>query len=204
MEKFIYVKKKGMTSYISEDGTVSGVTVLEYQKTFVIHGAHENDSDFTGVVVGNTELKENKVKSSVAGFFKKHGVAALKHTESIPLKFETEDGKTQLGIEQFVVGDTVNVSGKSIGRGFTGTIKRHNFRRGPKTHGSKSYRQPGSIGGGTTPGRVLPGKKMAGQSGNINVTISNLEIVMIDNEKGLLFIIGSVPGKKDNILKLYR
>ena len=107
-----------------------------------------------------------------------------------------------LNTEIFNVGNYVNIQGKSIGKGFTGLQKRHNFTRGPMTHGSKNHRAPGSIGMGTTPGRVLPGKKMAGQLGNKKTTIKKLKIIQINPEENLLVIKGSIPGKPGNLLKI--
>ena len=203
MKKFIFAKKRGMTSFFTENGNVVGVTVLEYQDTHVYQGAHSNDSFFNGLVVGGVPLKETKCSASKRGFFKKHNTSPVKYLEAIPLSLDDSD-QSLLGLDQFGEGDNVNVSAISSGKGFAGTIKRHNFRRGNKTHGSKSYRQPGSIGGGTTPGRVLPGKKMAGRLGSQKVTIKNLSIVFIDNEKGLLFIKGSIPGKKNGLVQLFQ
>jgi large subunit ribosomal protein L3 len=100
------------------------------------------------------------------------------------------------------VGQKVKVTGKSIGKGFAGNQKRNNFSRGPMTHGSKNHRAPGSIGAGSTPGRVYPGKKMAGQMGNKTVTIKNSEILFINPEENILVLKGSLPGKKNSVLKI--
>jgi large subunit ribosomal protein L3 len=105
-------------------------------------------------------------------------------------------------IDLSVFNDTlkVDVTGKSIGKGFQGTVKRHNFSRGPMSHGSKNHREPGSIGAGTTPGRVIKGKKMAGNMGNENVTVTKLKVVKIDLEKNLLLVRGSVPGPEGKLV----
>jgi large subunit ribosomal protein L3 len=102
----------------------------------------------------------------------------------------------------FQPGQLVNIQGKTIGKGFSGLQKRHNFTRGPMTHGSKNHRAPGSIGMGTTPGRVLPGKKMAGQLGNKIVTIKKLKIIQINSKENILVVKGSVPGKPGNLLSI--
>jgi large subunit ribosomal protein L3 len=107
-----------------------------------------------------------------------------------------------LGVEGFSKGQKIRVTGKSIGKGFAGNQKRHNFSRGPMTHGSKNHRLPGSIGAGSTPGRVYPGKKMAGQLGNKNVTLKNTEVLYINAEENILVLKGSVPGKKNTVLKI--
>merc|ERR1711937_707326 len=105
-------------------------------------------------------------------------------------------------LETFSVGQKVRVTGKSIGKGFAGNQKRHNFSRGPMTHGSKNHRLPGSIGAGSTPGRVYPGKKMAGRLGGQNVTLKNTEILFVNTEENILVVKGSVPGKKNTLLKI--
>jgi large subunit ribosomal protein L3 len=107
-----------------------------------------------------------------------------------------------LNVESFVAGQLINVTGKSIGKGFSGLQKRYNFARGPMTHGSKNHRAPGSIGMGTSPGRVLPGKKMAGQLGNKMTNIKKLKIVQVNNDENILVIKGAVPGKPGNLLSI--
>merc|ERR1711997_13693 len=107
-----------------------------------------------------------------------------------------------LNVESFAVGQLINVTGKSIGKGFSGLQKRHNFARGPMTHGSKNHRAPGSIGMGTSPGRVLPGKKMAGQLGNKITNIKKLKIIQVNSAENILVVHGSVPGKPGNLLNI--
>ena len=111
---------------------------------------------------------------------------------------------TTLSVETFNTGDTVAITGKTIGKGFAGTVKRHNFTRGPMTHGSKNHREPGSIGMGTTPGRVYPGKRMAGRLGGKKTTIKNLQVVLINPENNLLVVKGAVPGKVGNLLSIQK
>ena len=116
----------------------------------------------------------------------------------------TEDftiGQT-IDVGTFTEGQFVDISGKSIGKGFTGNMKRHNYSRGPMSHGSKNHREPGSIGQGSTPGRVFPGKKMAGKLGDQQITVSNLKILKIDTKEHLLIVKGAVPGKPGNLLSI--
>ena len=115
-----------------------------------------------------------------------------------------QDPKVGMSIEvdTFKVGDFVSIRGKTIGKGFSGTVKRHNFTRGPMTHGSKNHREPGSIGQGTTPGRVYPGKKMAGRLGGKYTTIKNLEVIHINKDNNLLVVKGAVPGKIGNLISI--
>ena len=105
-------------------------------------------------------------------------------------------------VDTFSIGQKVRVTGKSIGKGFAGNQKRHNFSRGPMTHGSKNHRLPGSVGAGSTPGRVYPGKKMAGQLGSKTVTIKNSEVLFVSDSENILVLKGALPGKKENILKI--
>jgi large subunit ribosomal protein L3 len=107
-----------------------------------------------------------------------------------------------LKVDTFSAGQLVNIRGKSIGKGFSGLQKRHNFTRGPMTHGSKNHRLPGSIGMGTTPGRVLPGKKMAGQLGNKMITVKKLKVIQTNADENILVVKGSVPGKPGNLLSI--
>ena len=135
----------------------------------------------------------------------------LRKIGSPPLKYLKEyrvesSPSTPLGsvlsVDLFNIGDKISVTGKTIGKGFAGTVKRHNFTRGPMTHGSKNHREPGSIGMGTTPGRVYPGKRMAGRLGGKHTTIKNLQIVLINLENNLLVVKGAIPGKLGNLLSI--
>ena len=134
-----------------------------------------------------------------------------KKSNSSPVKYLKEYKNTSLqaaslgtiiSVNLFNIGDTVSITGKTTGKGFAGTIKKHNFTRGPMTHGSKNHREPGSIGMGTTPGRVYPGKKMAGRLGGKQRTIKNLPIIITNPESNLLVIKGAVPGKVGNLLSI--
>ena len=137
------------------------------------------------------------------GHLQKSNIQPLKYLKEFRLDNleEFEVGQT-LNVDLLSAGQLVNVTGKSIGKGFSGLQKRHNFTRGPMTHGSKNHRAPGSIGMGTTPGRVLPGKKMAGQLGNKITTIKKLKVIQINLEENILIIKGSVPGKPGNLLTI--
>ena len=137
------------------------------------------------------------------GHLQKSNIQPLKYLKEFRLNGEDEFQIGQiLNVDSFLPGQLVNIQGKSIGKGFSGLQKRHNFARGPMTHGSKNHRAPGSIGMGTTPGRVLPGKKMAGQLGNKILTIRKLKIIQINSEENILVIKGSVPGKPGNLLSI--
>ncbi|MDA1353012.1 MAG: 50S ribosomal protein L3 [bacterium] len=202
-KKFLLGKKIGMTSLITEDGEVIPVTVIEAGPCKVVKIQTPERDGYSSVLLGFVSIDEKKVSKPLQGFFKKQKVGAYR----ILSEFRTDE---QHGVEvgqdisatTFEPQTKVNVRGRTIGRGFAGTIKRWNFRRGPMTHGSKSHRITGSIGAGTTPGRVLKGKKMAGRYGNDNVTIRNLAVVKVDASKNLLFVKGAVPGKRNGILEI--
>ena len=133
----------------------------------------------------------------------KSGKELLKHLKEYRVEESStyEIGK-QITVENFEVGQKVDISGKSMGRGFAGYQKRHGFSRGPMSHGSKNHRAPGSTGAGTTPGRIYPGKRMAGRYGGKKVTTKGLLVLKVDNQKNLLVVKGSVPGKPGSILNI--
>ena len=137
------------------------------------------------------------------GHLAKAGVTPKRHLQEY--KISSPDGfelGQQVAADIFAVGQVVDVTGTSIGRGFAGYQKRHNFRRGPMAHGSKNHRAPGSTGAGTTPGRIYPGKRMAGRMGTAQVTIRKLTVIRVDAERGLLLIKGAVPGKPGSLLNI--
>merc|ERR1712183_218757 len=151
--------------------------------------------------MGNTSSK--LLTQSELGHLQKSEIQPLKYLKEFRInnvtKFEIGDN---LNIGLFSINQLVNIKGKTIGKGFSGLQKRHNFTRGPMTHGSKNHRAPGSIGMGTTPGRVLPGKKMTGQLGNKFTTIKKLRVIQLDLQKNILVVNGSVPGKPGSLLSI--
>lgn len=189
-------KKLGMTQIFDKGGSVVPVTIVEAGPCYV---TSKND-DKNVVQVGFGRSK--KLSKPKTGHLKK---ASIELPLSRLKEFKTADAsKLTLGQEIkadiFKEGDLVNVSGLSIGKGFAGTVKRHHFRRSPMSHGSKSHRIPGSIGAGTTPGRVYKGKKLGGRMGGENVTVKNLKIVSVDAANNLVFLRGAVPGVEGSAL----
>jgi len=199
MKKVLICKKLGMTEYIGKNGKLSPVTVLEPIPTILVEKKSVEKDGYQAIKIayGNTKEKKKCNKPHI-GQFKKRSLDVYKSFCEFRVEavegFEIGKG---LALSQFEENEEVSVSGKTKGRGFTGTIKRWNFQRGPMTHGSKSHRITGSIGGGTTPGRVLKGKKMAGHYGNEKVTISGLKIIKIDNDKNIILVSGAVPGHQN-------
>jgi large subunit ribosomal protein L3 len=158
---------------------------------------------YDSIQIGYGNVSSKSLTQPELGHLQKSNIQPLKYLKEFRVN---ETDKFEIGqvlnVESFSPGQLVNIRGKSIGKGFSGLQKRHNFSRGPMTHGSKNHREPGSIGMGTTPGRVLPGKKMAGQLGNKITTIKKLKVIQINSEENILVIKGSVPGKPGNLLSI--
>nr|QUE29986.1 ribosomal protein L3 [Erythrocladia irregularis] len=193
-----------MTQIFDDSGLVVPVTIIQAGPCVITQIKSIKNDGYSAVQVGYKEVQEKHLTQPNIGHLKKAGAPPLKYlTETKVLDTTNLTLGQVLTVENLKIGQKVKISGKSIGRGFTGNQKRHNFTRGPMSHGSKNHRLPGSIGAGTTPGRVIPGKKMAGQMGNKQISIKNLKIIHIDAENNLLVLKGSVPGKTGNILKIY-
>lgn len=196
--------KLGMTQiFDQESGIAIPVTVVQAGPCTITQ-VKTNDTDgYNAIQVGYLSVTEKALTKPQLGHLAKAEATPLRHLK----EYRVNDATTyQLGenlnADVFNVGDLVDVAGTSMGRGFAGYQKRHNFRRGSMTHGSKNHRLPGSTGAGTTPGRVYPGKKMAGQYGNKKVTVRHLQVVQVDPERNLLLIKGAVPGKAGGLLSI--
>jgi len=201
MKKAIIAQKIGMTQVFSETGNLIPVTVLEAGPCVVVQKKTVENDGYSAIQVGFGTKKESRVNKPEAGHLAKAGLTTVK----VLKEFRLEDAASfevgaEIKADVFAAGERVDVSGVSKGKGYAGVIKRHGFHRGPETHGSKSHRVTGSMSSATTPGRVKKGKRMAGQMGNVNVTVQNLEIVSADAEKNLILIKGAVPGPKGSIL----
>nr|QUE29206.1 ribosomal protein L3 [Erythrotrichia welwitschii] len=192
-----------MTQIFDENGLVIPVTIIQAGPCMITQVKSTEKHGYSSIQIGYSEVDEKKLKRPNLGHLKKNGCPPFRYLTEARLTDTTnvEVGKI-ISVKDLSIGEKVKVSGSSIGKGFAGNQKRHNFTRGPMSHGSKNHRQPGSIGAGTTPGRVIPGKKMAGQLGNKNISIKNLKIVYIDNDNNLLVLKGNVPGKSGNLLKI--
>lgn len=196
--------KLGMTQiFDQESGIAIPVTVIQAGPCTVTQIKTKQTDGYNAVQLGYGEVKPKALNKPELGHLAKSDAPTLRHLKEYRLD---DTSQYQLGTtiqaDLFEVGQLVDVSGKSIGRGFTGYQKRHNFKRGPMSHGSKNHRLPGSTGAGTTPGRVYPGKKMAGQHGDKKVTIRKLAVVQIDPERNILLIKGAVPGKPGALLNI--
>ncbi|MEO0490531.1 MAG: 50S ribosomal protein L3 [Cyanobacteria bacterium J06659_2] len=195
--------KLGMTQIFDEAGNSVPVTVVQAGPCSITQVKTKQTDGYFAVQIGYGEVAEKALSKPELGHLSKAGVSPMRHLREYPIgEAETFELGRQLTAEIFESGQLVDVTGTSIGRGFAGYQKRHNFRRGPMAHGSKNHRSPGSTGAGTTPGRIYPGKKMAGRMGGERVTIRKLKVVRVDAERNLLLIRGAVPGKPGGVVSI--
>lgn len=195
--------KLGMTQVFDEAGKAIPVTVVQAGSCTVTQIKTKQTDGYEAIQLGYREVKPKALNKPELGHLAKSSAPPLRHLREYRLN-NTNDFTIgqQIKADIFTPGQTVDVVGTSIGRGFAGYQKRHNFGRGPMSHGSKNHRAPGSIGAGTTPGRVYPGKRMAGRLGGKRVTIRKLTVVRVDPERNLLLIKGAVPGKPGALLSI--
>ena len=195
-------KKIGMTQIFREDGRVVPVTVIEAGPCVVTQVKTLESDGYEAVQLGFGDVKRRNKPQ--AGHLKNSKLSRYLREVSTDDTSEYEVGQT-IGVDIFEAGEKIDVIGKSKGRGFAGVMKRWNFGGGPRTHGqSDRARAPGSIGGGTTPGKVYKGLKMAGHMGNRRITVKGLEIVEIDFERNLLLVKGGIPGATNSLVQIRR
>lgn len=195
--------KIGMTQIFDESGNIIPVTILKVGPCIVTQIKTKLKDGYDAIQVGYSHSSNKSLTQPELGHLQKSNIQPLRYLKEFRVEAETELEVGQvLNVDLLSPGQLVNIKGKTIGKGFSGLQKRHNFTRGPMTHGSKNHRAPGSIGMGTTPGRVLPGKKMAGQLGNKLTTIKNLKVIQLNSEENILVLKGSVPGKPGNLLSI--
>jgi large subunit ribosomal protein L3 len=202
MTKFVLGKKAGMTQLFDENGLAVPATVIECNPMFVIQNKTVEKDGYKAVKVATGDIREKLVNKPDKGQFAKAEVSVKRTIR----EFKTEEDYT-LGQEikvsdMLAVGDHVDVSGVSKGKGYQGNIKRHGQKGGPDGHGSMYHRRVGSMGANSTPARVLPGKKMPGHMGAVNCTVQNLTVVSVDGERGILVLRGAVPGPKGGIVTI--
>lgn len=195
--------KIGMTQIFDESGNIIPVTILKVGPCTVTQVKTETKDGYNAIQVGYNSVSSKSLTQPELGHLQRSNISPLKYLKEFHVNsnHEFEVGQI-LTVDLLSSGQLVDIKGKTIGKGFTGLQKRHNFSRGPMTHGSKNHREPGSIGMGTTPGRVLPGKRMAGQLGNTMTTVKKLKVVQLNLEENILIIKGSVPGKPGNLLSI--
>lgn len=205
MAKVILGKKLGMTQIFTPDGKMIPVTVVEAGHGVVLQNKTVENDGYNAVQLGYGAVKDKQVTSPMKGHFAKAGVKPVRFIREVRLPGPSEYVVGQeIGVDVFAEGDVIDVTGTAKGKGFAGVIKRWNFRRGPMAHGSKSHREPGSMGprmsGGG--GRVFKGKKLPGRMGGQKVTVQRLTIVRVDLERNLILIKGGIPGPKNNFMMI--
>lgn len=201
--KGIIGKKVGMTQVFDENGNVVPVTVIEAGPCYVTQVRNSERDGYMAVQLGFDETKPKRLTQGQLGHLRRNNLPALRYLREFRVRdgeVDVEEGQ-EIKVDVFEEGERVDIVGTSKGRGFAGTVKRHNFNRQPKTHGqSDRERAPGAVGMCATPGRTLKGQRMGGHMGSERVTIQNLEVVVIDTERNLLAVRGSIPGAKGGIV----
>ena len=196
-------KKLGMSQLFDDQGRAVPVTLIEAGPCRITQLKSSETDGYAAVQIGFQSIREKLINKPAIGHLSKSGNDLLRHLREYRVKNSSEfEIGASITVNDFEKGQKVDVSGDTMGRGFSGYQKRHGFSRGPMTHGSKNHRLPGSTGAGTTPGRVYPGKRMAGRYGGKKVTNKGLEILQIDADHNLLVVKGSVPGKPGSLLNI--
>ena len=193
-------KKIGMTRVFTEEGTAVAVTVVEAGPCPVVHVKTPETDGYDAIQLGFGSRKAKRARKARLGHVAKAGLdtAPAILREFAPTEGEAYELGQKLTVEIFEAGDSVKVTGTTKGRGFQGVVKRHGFRGRPGGHGHPMARNPGSMGPGTDPSRVIKGKKLPGQMGNVRQTIRNIQVVKVDSERNLLFLKGGVPGSRNS------
>lgn len=196
-------KKLGMSQLFTEEGNLIPVTVIEAGPCVVVQKRTEKRDGYRAIQLGFEDVKESRVNQPIKGHFKKSGLKPKKYLQEFLVNGE-EDYQVgdSITVSIFSPGEIVDVTATSKGKGFAGVVKRWGFSGGPKTHGSRLHRAPGSIGAAADPARVFKGKRLPGRMGGKRVTEQNLEIVRVDEEKNLLLIRGSVPGPRKGLVTI--
>lgn len=195
--------KIGMTQIFDNYGSAIPVTILQLGPCIITQIKNISSDGYLAIQIGYSKNKKHTLTKPELGHLKKTGNSSLRYLQEYKVQSIDDFQVGQvITADQLQVGNFLKVCGISTGKGFTGYHKRHHFSRGPMTHGSKNHRQPGSIGAGTTPGRVFPGKKMAGRMGYKQVSIQNLQIIDIYPNKHIILVKGSVPGKPGCIISI--
>lgn len=196
--------KIGMTQIFDEFGNIIPVTILKVGPCVITQVKTILKDGYNSIQIGYGKTSHKSLTQAELGHLQKSNIEPLRYLKEFRVNKNLKNFEIGqiLNVDSFSIGQFVNIRGKSIGKGFSGLQKRHNFTRGPITHGSKNHKAPGSIGMGTTPGRVLPGKKMSGQLGNKIKTIKKLKVIQTDRDENILVVKGSVPGKPGNLLSI--
>ena len=200
MKKALIGKKLGMIQYIQEDGVAVPVTVCELGPCVIVQKKTVENDGYSAFKIGYSDCKENRIAKSQLKELEKNGIKAKKVLKEIAIFDDQLQVGNTIDCSIFEENQTVEVSGVSKGRGFAGVIKRHGFGGGRITHGSHFHRAPGSIGACAYPGEVWKGQKMPGRHGSLSVTVKNLKIVKIMQDKNMVLISGALPGTKNSLI----
>lgn len=198
-------RKVGMTQVFTEEGSAVCATVISLEPNVVVQVKQKEEDGYNALQIGYGEIKESRVTKPMKGHFAKAKVTPRRFLAEFKVD-NPEDYEVgqKIGIDNFKDADKVIIRGRTKGKGFQGVVKRWGFSGGPRTHGSRFKRRPGSIGNIAGTGRVFKGKKMPGKTGNDLVSIPGLKVLKVDEEKNVLVIKGSVPGSKGNILEVIK
>lgn len=192
-----------MTQIFNSQGEAMAVTAIQIGPCHITQIKNIKSDGYNAIQIGYHYIKKHKLTKAQIGHLDKNYIPSLKYLSEYRINATNNLKVGQiLHANQLTIGSLVNISAINIGKGFSGCQKRHKFSRGPMSHGSKNHRQPGSIGAGTTPGRVFPGKKMAGRMGNKRTTIKNLQILDIYSNDNVIIVKGSIPGKAGNLIQI--
>lgn len=203
MKKAILGLKVGMTQIFDKTGRAVPVTVIAANPNIVVQKKTVENEGYSAIQVGFDDKAERKVTKPIKGHFAKAKVATKRYLREFRLEDTSayEVGQ-EIKADVFKEGDKVDISGVSKGKGFSGSIKRHNHHRGPMAHGSKFHRAPGSMGASSDPSRTIPGKKLPGHMGSENTTVVNLEVIKVDLEKNVILVRGGVPGIRGSLVMI--
>lgn len=202
MTKFMLGKKAGMTQLFDENGIAIPATVIDCGPVVVIQNKKPETDGYKAVKVGYGSIASRKVNRPDKGQYAKAGIEPRKLMREFDTDADFELGQEIRVSDMFALGDRVDISGVSRGKGFAGTVKRYDQSGGPESHGSMYHRRVGSMGSNTTPARVFKGKRLPGHMGAVNVTVQNLDVVMVDGERNILVIRGAVPGPKGGVVEI--
>jgi large subunit ribosomal protein L3 len=203
MVDMIFGKKLGMARYFLDEGECIPVTLVKVEPCIVIQKKTSDKDGYDAIQVGFEEQKESRLNKPLRGHFKVAGEKYYSHLREIKVNDASEfELGQEIKADIFQIGDSVNVSGKSKGRGFSGVMKRWGFSGGRKTHGSRSHRIPGSIGASATPGKVFKGKKMPGRMGYQRTTLKNLKVLDVRPEMNIIALKGTLPGSRNTIIEI--
>lgn len=202
MTKGILGRKVGMTQLFTEDGELTPVTVIQAEPNVVLQKRTLNNDGYEAIQLGFADKKESRSNKPAKGHAAKASTTPKRYIREIRnVNLADYEVGQELSVEVFQVGDAIDVTGTSKGKGFQGSIKRHNQQRGPMSHGSHHHRSPGSLGA-VEPMRVFKGKNLPGQMGGETTTIQNLEVVKVDVERNILLVKGNVPGARKSFVKI--